>query len=195
MPDFGVNGGGLTDLEAELLSGAMNTYVGDCRSAGLPVRVLELGHYCGQSTWAIYCGLEDANPGAPFEFHTIDHYQGDGDMPPPTMVGAREKFAANHRELMDERVVVHEGDMDTMDPEGYGAVFYDADHGPRQLEYAKRIDATTSVLLVVMDDAGLLPGVDVAVAFLGDRGWREVGAARQGRKFTTNGNSLAVLVR
>ena len=193
MPDFGVNGGGLTAREFEILLAAMRHY--SLVTAGR-IRVLELGHYCGQSTHAIFTGLWAADDD--FVIDTIDHYQGDACMPEEVMADARDKFAVNHAELMDERVVAHEGDMDTMDPEGYGAVFYDADHGDRQVEYIKRVDATESVSLVVMDDVGLLRklgGPDDALAFLLSKGWCETGPPRRGSKSSPGGNSLAVLVR
>lgn len=140
-PRFGSQKGLLSEAECRVLTALMGVVPKS------PLRVLEVGHFLGLSTWMITLGLRKR--GGSWTVTTVDAHCADN------WVSATDPqaFLANRDELFPEVTDVRFVRSETLEaPLEWDVVFYDGDHGEEQLRFTQAVIASPSVELFIFDD-------------------------------------------
>lgn len=140
-PRFGSQNGLLSEAECQVLTALMGLVPKS------PLRVLEVGHFLGLSTWMITLGLR--RRGGSWTVTTVDAHCADPWVPATDP----QAFLANRDELFPEVTDVRFIRSETLEaPLEWDVVFYDGDHGEEQLRFTEAVIASPSVELFVFDD-------------------------------------------
>lgn len=160
--DWGSQGGLLSARECETLYGLV------CLAG--PRMALEVGHYCGLSTYVIANALKTLRDtvGDIGSLVTVDSYEPDEWI----QESGKERFERNRLELFPEVRAIEARSQD-IDPSVYDFVFYDADHGQEQLAFTRKVHEAPAPRVFVFDDADF-PVPARCCQFLREHDWFQI---------------------